>query len=92
MTNREIAEKHYDKYPDNEFDRVYRNNRINALEKLLNKERPEAAQQETVVMLPELKELLDFILTKSTFQNSKDSNAKEHTICLALKVRDRIAT
>lgn len=51
-----------------------------------------AGQHETIVMLPEIKELLDFILTKSTFRNSKDPNVKEHTICLGLKVRDRIAT
>ncbi len=37
-TFREIAEMHYASEPNNEFDKQYRENRINALEKLLTEQ------------------------------------------------------
>lgn len=37
-TFREIAEMHYAPKPSNEFDKQYRENRINALEKLLTEQ------------------------------------------------------
>ncbi len=37
-TFREIAEMHYASEPSNEFDKQYRENRINALEKLLTEQ------------------------------------------------------
>lgn len=37
-TFREIAEMHYASEPSNEFDKKYRENRINALEKLLTEQ------------------------------------------------------
>jgi len=37
-TFREIAEMHYASEPTNEFDKQYRENRINALERLLNEQ------------------------------------------------------
>ena len=37
-TFREIAEMHYGSEPSNEFDKKYRENRINALEKLLTEQ------------------------------------------------------
>ena len=37
-TFREIAEMHYAPEPSNEFDKQYRENRINALEKLLTEQ------------------------------------------------------
>ena len=37
-TFREIAEMHYASKPNNEFDKQYRENRINALEKLLTEQ------------------------------------------------------
>lgn len=37
-TFREIAEMHYASKPSNEFDKQYRENRINALEKLLTEQ------------------------------------------------------
>ncbi len=37
-TYREIAEMHYASEPTNEFDKQYRENRINALEKLLTEQ------------------------------------------------------
>jgi hypothetical protein len=37
-TFREIAEMHYASEPTNEFDKQYRQNRINALEKLLTEQ------------------------------------------------------
>ena len=37
-TFREIAEMHYGSEPSNEFDKQYRQNRINALEKLLTEQ------------------------------------------------------
>ena len=45
-TFKEIAEMHYDSEPNNEFDKQYRLDRINALEKLLIEQFADAGRRE----------------------------------------------